>query len=100
MSKESKSKPEVMPEVAIDHDTEKFHIEVELPGVKKEDVQLDVGDMSFCIKAPAEDITYSCCYTLAHAVDIKKANATFNNGLLKVVLPFKVKMGGTRVPVK
>ena len=100
MSKESKNKPEVMPDVTVDHDKEKFHIEVELTGVQKGDIQLDESDMSFCIKAPAEEITYSCCYTLAHAVDTKKADANFNNGLLKVILPLKVKMGGTRVAVK
>ena len=100
MLKESKNKPEVLPEVTIDHDKEKFHIEVELPGVKKEDIQLDVGDMSFCIKAPAEEVTYSCCYTLAHEVDTKKAVATYNNGLLRVILPLKAKMGGIRVAVK
>jgi len=96
----SKAKPEVLPEVAIDHDKEKYHIEIELPGVKKVDIQLDVGDQSFCVKAPGEEITYSCCYTLAHTVDPKKANATFNNGLMKLSLPFKSKLGGTRVAVK
>ena len=96
----SKAKPEVLPDVTIDHDKEKYHIEIELPGVRKEDIQLDVGDQSFCVKAPAEDITYSCCYTLAHAVDPKKADATFNNGLMKLWLPLKSKLGGTRVAVK
>jgi len=96
----SKGKPEVFPNVTVDHDTEKYHVEIELPGVRKEDIQLDVGDQSFCIKAPTEEIVYSACYTLAHMVNAKKADAIFNNGLLKLALPFKSKIGGTRIVIK
>ncbi|MGD0331061.1 MAG: Hsp20/alpha crystallin family protein [Nitrososphaeria archaeon] len=95
-----KTKPEVFPSVTVDHDENKFHIEIELPGSEKKDIELDVGDRSFCIKAPTEEIVYSACYTLAHEVDPKKAEATFNNGLLKISLPFKSKLGGTRILVK
>jgi HSP20 family protein len=94
------SKPEICPAMTVDHDKEKYHIEIEPPGAKKEEIELDMGDQSFCIKAPSEDVVYNACYTLAHTVDTRKVNATFNNGLLKVTLPFKSKLGGTRVAIK
>ena len=93
-------KPEVCPNVTVDHDKGKFHIEVELPGSKKEDIELEVSNQSFCLKAPAEEVIYSCCYALAHEVDPKKAESSYANGLLKVSLPLKSKLGGTRITVK
>lgn len=48
----SQERPEVAPYVCIDHDREKYHIEIELPCVKKEEIELEVGDNSFCTRAP------------------------------------------------
>ena len=98
MSKENK--PEVAPSTCVDHDSEKYHIEIELPGVRKEDVELEVGDQSFCIRAPTKDLVYNTCYTLAHTIDTAKVDAKFDNGLLIVRMPFKAKIGGKKVAIK
>ena len=82
------------------HDDKEFTIEVQLPGVKKEDVHVDVTSDGFCVEAPREDFEYSSCYTLAHEIDPKKAKARFAGGLLTLNLPFKARPRGKRIPVK
>jgi HSP20 family molecular chaperone IbpA len=93
-------KPEVPPEACVDHDREKYHIEVELPGVAKEKIELEFGEESFCVRAPRGDLVFNACYTLGHPVDMSKVDARFDSGLLKVTVPFKQPIAGTKVQVK
>ena len=88
MSKKSK-KPTATPNAYIDHDEKFYYIQVELPGVKKADVELSVSDQSFCVRAPREDIEYLGCYVLAHIADTENAKAKFENGLLSIEIPLK-----------
>ena len=90
----------IFPSICADHDEEKYHIEIELPGVKKEDIELEMSDESFCIKAPKEDIVYSACYRLAHAIDTGKASAKFDNGLLTVTVPFEHSLKGVKISIE
>lgn len=93
--------PEILPAVCVDHDKEGYHIEIELPGVKKEDIDLEMGEESFCIRAPKEDIVYSSCYALAHSIDTENVDAKFDNGLLTIRAPFKSPIRvGVKVAVK
>jgi HSP20 family protein len=96
----TKEKPEILPSVCVDHDREKYHIEVELPGVEKDKIELEVGEQSFCVRAPREDIVYNACYTTAHAIDPGKTEAVFEEGLLKVTAPLKNPIKGRLVKVK
>jgi HSP20 family protein len=97
----AKKKVKVVPNFwSAYHDDKEFTIEVALPGVKKEDVTVDVTSDGFCVEAPREDFEYSSCYTLAHEVDPTKAKARFASGLLTLNLPFKTRPRGKRIPVK
>ncbi|MCX9010457.1 MAG: Hsp20/alpha crystallin family protein [Candidatus Methanoperedens sp.] len=92
---------EVPPEVCVDHDKENYQIEIELPGVKKEDIDLEVGEDALCVRAPKEDIVYSACYSLAHSVDTGKVSARFNDGLLTIKAAFKHPIHvGVKVPIE
>lgn len=91
---------EIYPSVCVDHDAENYHIEVELPGVKKENIDLKMGERSFCIRAPREDVIYSSCYSLAHGIDTSKTSAKFENGLLLIKAPFKSPVGGIKIEVE
>jgi HSP20 family molecular chaperone IbpA len=95
-----KKKVKVVPNLSAYHDDKEFTIHVELPGVKKENVAVDVTSDGFCVVAPREDFEYSSCYTLAHEIDPKRAKAKFASGLLTLNLPFKAKPRGKRIPVK
>jgi HSP20 family protein len=97
----AKKKVKVVPNFwSAYHDDKEFTIEVSLPGVKKEDVTVDVTSDGFCVEAPREDFEYSSCYTLAHEIDPTKAKAKFASGLLTLNLPFKARPRGKRIPVK
>jgi len=90
----------VTPVVCIDHDDEAFYIDVELPGVDKEHVELSVGEQSICVEATRDDVVYLGCFSLAHAVNEDKAKAKFENGLLKIEVPLKAPIKGKRVKIE
>jgi HSP20 family protein len=95
-----KEKPTVTPNAFMDHDKKFYYIEVELPGVKKEDIELSVSDQSFCVRAPREDIEFLGCYMLAHLSDTGATRAKFENGLLSMEIPLKKEQKEKKVTVE
>jgi HSP20 family protein len=101
VKKEAKvAKPTLAPTMYMDHDDKKYYIQVEMPGVKKEDLELEVSDQSFCVRGAREDIELLGCYVLAHAVDTEKAKAKFDNGLLNMEIPIKKILKGKKVQIE
>jgi HSP20 family protein len=90
----------ITPDVCIDHDDKAFYIEVELPGVNKEHVDLSVGEQSICVEAARDDVVYLGCFSLAHPVDESKAKAKYENGLLAIEVPLKAPIKGKRIPIE
>lgn len=91
---------EMSPEILSDHDDEQYYIEIGLPGVKKEDIDLVVGGNHLCIKAPKKDITYTACLSLAHIIDTSKVTTKFDNGELTITAPFVHPLKGVKVPIE
>ncbi len=80
------------PCVCVSHDDEngRLKIELELPGVDKKDISLEMMKDRFCLSAPrGEEIEYSGCFWLAHEVLPEKAEAKFESGLLTIFVPVK-----------
>jgi HSP20 family protein len=90
----------INPVSAIYHDSEKYLIEAQLPGVKKKDVKVEATEMSFSIKGQKKNVLYSAYYSLAHEVDLKKVEAVFKNGVLSLNLPLKRTIKTVKIPVK
>ena len=90
----------VTPEMGVDHDDNAYYINIELPGVAKEDVDLSVGKNSLCVEAARDDIVYLGCFNLAHSVNESKAKAKFENGLLKIEIPLKALITGKRIKIE
>jgi len=90
----------VTPEVCIDHNDSSYYIEVELPGVSKEHVDLSVGTQSLCVEAARDDVVYLGCFSLAHPVDETKATGKFDNGLLKIEIPLKAPIKGKKIKIE
>jgi HSP20 family protein len=67
----------------------RYSVEVQLPGVDKKDIALDMWDDNFCVYAKKDDSEYSGCYMFSHYIDPGKAEARYENGLLKIYAPFK-----------
>jgi HSP20 family protein len=98
--KSRKEKPTMTPNAYMDHDKKFYYVEVELPGVKKEDIELSVSDQSFCVRAPREDIEFLGCYVLAHLADTDNTKAKFENGMLSMEIPLKKQQKEKKVPIE
>ena len=101
VKKEAKpAKPTLAPVMYMDHDDKNYYIQVELPGVKKGDVELEVSDQSFCVRGVREDIEFLGCYVLAHAVNADKVRAKFDNGLLNIEISIKKVLKGKKIAIE
>lgn len=82
----------VAPCACISHDDQngRLKIELELPGVDKKDITLEMRKDSFCVSAPrGEDTEYSGCFMLGHEVMPDQAEAKYESGLLRIFAPMK-----------
>ena len=98
--KSRKEKPTMTPNAYMDHDKKFQYIEVELPGVKKEDIELSVSDQSFCVHAPREDIEFLGCYVLAHLAETDNTKAKYENGILSIESPLKKQQKDKKVTIE
>jgi len=92
-----------------------YHIDVDLPGVKKEDINVDIdngkltisGERNIKEEVKKEDYykietsfgKFQRMFTIPEDVDTENIVATSDNGVLEVVLP-KVEMGKSRKKVE
>lgn len=95
-----KAKPTLTPTTYMDHDLKNYYIQVELPGVKKEDAELEVSDQSFCVRGERGDVELLGCYILTHAVYAEKVKAKFENGLLSIEIPIKKILKGKKITIE
>ncbi len=81
----------VSPEICTfsDESLESLNIQVELPGVDKEDIELNFFEDGFYIVAKKEDTKYMGSYSFVFAVQPEKAIAKYENGLLTVNVPYQ-----------
>lgn len=94
-----------------------YHIEMDLPGYKKEDISIETSDGYLTIKAEKkseineEDTernyirrertygTYERSFSLGD-LDQKNIDATFNNGILSIVVPKKAEEKKNYIEIK
>ena len=60
-----------------------------MPGVQKQDIQLEVRYNSLSIKALNKDRNYDTEVPLERPVDASETKASYNNGVLEVKLKLK-----------
>jgi HSP20 family protein len=77
-------------------------VTVELPGVEKDNIKLEIADMLLTIKVDNEDRRYFKEVQLPAPVKEEAAKASYKNGILDITLTKKVppKKKGTKIEVK
>ena len=86
------NKVRIMPCACFSHDDQGggIRIDIEMPGVDKKDISLEMRKDSFCVSAPrGQDTEYSGCFNLAHEVVPEKTEAKYESGLLRIFAPIK-----------
>ena len=94
-----REKPSMAPTMYLDHDNKYYYIQVELPGVKKEDVTTEVSDSSMCVTGSRLDIDFLGCNVLSHVVNGEGTKAKFEDGLLNIEIPIKKILKGKKIPI-
>jgi HSP20 family protein len=73
----------------------------EMPGVRKEDINVTVDENSVVISVESENRGYYKKLDLPGSVDPKGAKSTYNNGILEVTIPLRTtRSGGVRLRVE
>jgi HSP20 family molecular chaperone IbpA len=84
----------------VPHGSTGLLIDVNLAGVSKDSVKLEMGEEGICIKGEGRDFKYDSCHMLAHRVNANEAKAKFESGLLTIQVPFEETMRGHEVTVE
>jgi HSP20 family protein len=71
----------------------------ELPGARKQDIELTVEGMSLVISADTPARKYRKELELPYAVRLEGSKSTLNNGILEVTLPKRGRSSGVRIKV-
>lgn len=103
------------PAVDIEEDPERFVLSIDLPGVKSDDVHLDVHDDTLTVsgeRRASREVKkdgvvrserffgrFSRTFTLPNTVDTSKIEAAMNDGVLEVHVPKKGELKPRRIPV-
>lgn len=104
------------PRADILEGNEAYHIIMDLPGVKNEDLDISLENQTLSVTAErkmeipeefharrrerAGNATFSRSFTLSNAVNVDKIGATFDRGVLTIVLPKSEKSLPRRIEVK
>lgn len=81
---------------AYNEEKNQYDIEIELPGVKKDKIDLQVLSGGFMIKAPKGDLEYHGDYTFCCPVNADKTEAKYDNGILTINVPLKDSYTGAK----
>ena len=76
-------------EAYADEENLKLILEFAIPGARTDTIDLKILADSVHLSAPARDIEYVAALALAWPVKPEKAEAIYENGLLRIEVPFK-----------
>ena len=103
--------------VDVDETDTGYQVKADLPGVKKDDIHVDIDGNYVSIQAEVKsekDVkkdgkvlrseryygAVSRAFTLGNEIDAGKASAKFDNGVLELTLPKRASQNGKRVTVQ
>ena len=107
---------ELTMKIDVKEDEKGYTVQADIPGVKKEDIQVDIDGDTVSVRAEmkrekeekkGEKVVYSersygmvsRSFSLPTEVDDKSAKAEYKDGVLKLQLPKKANGGGHRISI-
>jgi len=82
-------------------DTDELLVTVEMPGINRDDIELNVSDSKLIITTPNAERRYKVDIDLKVPVDPQSAKASYRNGILSVTLRVKGKSNkGIKISVE
>ncbi|MDK2781473.1 MAG: hypothetical protein PWR13_501 [Archaeoglobi archaeon] len=88
------------PLVDVIETDDEIQVIAEIPGVKKEDIELNATERTLEIRSEGEKRRYYEKVELPAEIDPDSVKATYNNGILEVVMKKKGSKGGRRIKVE
>lgn len=104
------------PTVDIEEAEDRFILHADLPGLKESDIDVKVHEGTLCLSGKREEASehkgegyyrrershgsFSRSFRLGPAVDADKIQASYDKGVLTVVLPKKEEVKPRQIPVK
>lgn len=76
-------------DTVVDEKEGKLKVVAEMPGIEREDIQLEALEDSLSIRAERGERKYDAKVPLSVPVEVNSASATYNNGVLEVKLKLK-----------
>jgi len=76
----------------IDDEGEVLTVEISIPGVKRDKIDLKLTEDSLYLTAPRDDVEFVGTLAFCCPVVPDKAEARYEDGLLKLTVPFKDQM--------
>jgi HSP20 family protein len=87
-------------EQVVDEARRELRVVLELPGIEREGIRLEVSTEYLRLEASTGERKYRANVRLKRAVDPRSASARFVNGVLEVNLKLKGEEGGEFTPVR
>ena len=84
----------VAPEICsyADDEGKLLSVEITIPGVKRENIELKLQEDSLYLRAPRDDIEFASTLAFCCPVVPDRAEAHYENGILKLAVPFRDEM--------
>lgn len=87
------------PFIDVQEEEKEVYVTVEIPGVEKKDIDLSVRNNTLSIDVNHEQRGFHKTIELPASVRENKSEASYNNGILHIVLQKKQKNSGNDIPV-
>jgi len=85
--------------ISVEESDDAYMIEMELPGVKKDEVQISSENGTLIVKSEGR-IKVNRAWSLPSTVDVDTIDATLKDGLLTVLIPKRSEAKTKRIEVK
>ncbi len=87
-------------EMEFDKERDEVGLVLEMPGLDKKDIQINVSGRTIKIKGENKNRKYMRSYTLPRELDSDNVKASFNNGILEITLKMTEEFDGHIIDIE